>query len=851
MNDRKKVIRFITSLVLISFTIFAFASLFTHSHNDPPFGDYPLNNPIKNCCGIVGAELSGYLFMGLGVTSFILILAIGTVGIIYLNKGKISHIWVKIIGMVLFIVCLTPIIYLLSNVLKLSYFKAEAAGLFGMFCARRLIDSFSVAGTVILLVTGIIISLVLITDSKLLTFFRWVFFKKKGNNSKPGLGIAKAAPTPINVSKPIPTKAKESKFAGIFSAFRNLQFPKINLPKINLPKINLKNFIPVLPKKSKQIKAETVDTLTPETLAPETTNEYVDDTMYNEVISEPIVESGVGFQDLNTIEEVDDIRAVEDDYDTVNHQDFDEDAVKVKSEIPETTAFAPPSRPIEVKLAREERPIPKQSFENYALPAIDLLENAAPIINSDNKDQLMERASILQITLKQFNVDVRVVEIEQGPVITMFELELAPGVKLAKIVALSDDLAIALKSPSVRVVAPLPKKSSIGLEVPNTHRRMVRFKEVIECSGTAINDQKIPLILGKDVGGEALISDMTAMPHLLIAGTTGSGKSVCLNTIILSVLCFRRPDEVKLLLVDPKMVEFSPYNDVPHLISPIVTDMRKAAAVLEWAVNKMEERYSLLSGVGVRNIDSYNSLGEKEIRKRLGIEDNADVDDIPFFIPFIIIIVDELADLMMVAAKEVESSVIRLSQKSRAVGIHLILATQRPSVNVVTGLIKSNMPSRISFYVASKIDSRTILDQNGADKLLGAGDMLFLPPGTSKLIRSQNAFVGDTEVRNVVDYLKSIAKPDYSPELQSWKGGAGKNHSEEDEHYDEAVRIVLESQRGSVSLVQRRLGIGYSRASRLIDLMADDGIIGEYKGSQAREVFLTVEDWENMKLPPL
>lgn len=447
-------------------------------------------------------------------------------------------------------------------------------------------------------------------------------------------------------------------------------------------------------------------------------------------------------------------------------------------------------------------------------------------------------------TLEQFNVKSEVVEIERGPVITMYELELAPGTKVGKVVGLSDDLAIALKAPSVRVVAPLMGKSSIGLEVPNIQRKMVMLRELLDASEEVRKKMAIPLLIGKDVAGNPVISDLASMPHLLIAGTTGSGKSVCLNSVILSILFLRHPSDVQLLLVDPKMVEFSLFREIPHLISPVVTDMKKAAAVLEWAVNKMEERYALLASVGVKHINGYNRLGMSEIKRRLNPDGDANLEDVSFYLPHIVIVVDELADLMMVASKEVEASVIRLSQKSRAVGIHLILATQRPSVDVITGLIKSNLPSRISFYVASKVDSRTILDQNGAEKLLGSGDMLFLPPGTSKLVRVQGAYVSDEEVKNAVEYLRKCAAPKFSPELKCWKGASDRENNAKDNLYNEAVRIILETQRGSVSLLQRRLEIGYSRAAKLIDLMAEDGIVGEYKGSQAREVFLTLEDWD-------
>lgn len=486
----------------------------------------------------------------------------------------------------------------------------------------------------------------------------------------------------------------------------------------------------------------------------------------------------------------------------------------------------------------------KESHRIYELPSFDLLEKLTPKGYKDDLGQITQRAHDLKNTLDQFHVKSEIKDIQRGPVVTMYELELAPGTKVSKVAGLSDDIAIALKAPSVRVVAPLQGKSSIGVEVPNLQRKTVVFRELFEDAEEMSKKMAIPLLIGKDVAGNPLITDLASMPHLLIAGTTGSGKSVCLNSIILSILFFRHPNEVQLLLVDPKMVEFSLFQEIPHLISPVVTEMKKASAVLQWAVNKMEERYALLASMGVKNISSYNRLGISGIRKHVNRDEDFDLDDIPRSLPHIVIVVDELADLMMVASKEVEASVIRLSQKSRAVGIHLILATQRPSVDVITGLIKSNLPSRISFYVASKVDSRTILDQNGAEKLLGGGDMLFQPPGTSKLVRVQGAFVSDEEVKKVVKYLTRHAKPEYDSELKKWKGASDQDGSLKDALYHEAVRIILETQRGSVSLLQRRLEIGYSRAARLIDMMADDGIVGEYKGSQAREVFLSLEDWE-------
>jgi S-DNA-T family DNA segregation ATPase FtsK/SpoIIIE len=428
----------------------------------------------------------------------------------------------------------------------------------------------------------------------------------------------------------------------------------------------------------------------------------------------------------------------------------------------------------------------------------------------------------------------------------MFELELAPGVKVSQISSLANDMARALSAGAVRVVAPLPGKHTIGIEVPNSEKEKVRMKDIVRLAADKHQGMQIPLFLGKDAAGEALVSDLTSMPHLLIAGTTGSGKSVCINSVITSVLLTRRPDEVKFILIDPKMVEMTAFNTIPHLMTPIVTETHRAVQILEWATVKMDERYALFAEARVKNITEYNQLSSEEIRERFMPTSPDEEAKIPKRLPYIVIVIDELADLMMTAPKEIEAYIVRLAQKSRAVGIHIVLATQRPQATVVTGLIKSNMPTRIGFRVAAKMDSRIILDQNGAEALLGQGDMLFLKPGTSDLIRAQGTFVDETEVKKIVRHLKEIAEPQFHPELAQLSR-VDTEQFDKDELLDEAVRIVLETHRGSVSLLQRRLSVGYARASRMIETMAAMGVLGEYKGSQAREVMITLDDYEKMR----
>lgn len=489
--------------------------------------------------------------------------------------------------------------------------------------------------------------------------------------------------------------------------------------------------------------------------------------------------------------------------------------------------------------------------QGFALPDLKILEEPEEFPYEQLAKKARLAANTLERAFVEFGLNVKVAEIDTGPVVTQFELELEKGLRLNRITALEDDLAIALRVPSVRVVAPIPGRNTVGVEVPNDKQVMVRLRELLQSIGSSVEDLRLPLFLGKDVSGRALAVDLAKMPHLLIAGRTGTGKSVCLNTLILSLLMVRTPDEVRMLMIDPKMVELSPYKRIPHLMHPVITDMRKAETVLAWAVDKMEERYDLLARVGVRHLEQYNRLGRAEVLDRLGIAPgDADATDVPERMPYIVIIADEMADLMMTSGKDVEACIIRLAQKSRAVGIHLVLATQKPTVDVITGLIKSNLPARISFQVASKMDSRVVLDESGAERLLGSGDMLYLAPATSHLTRAQGTYVSDEEINAVINFY-SDSEPEYSADLMRLTSQAaraantdasGENRIQDD-LYDQAVEIVIREGRGSVSLLQRSLGVGYGRAARMIDYMADDGVVGEYNGAHAREVICTLDDW--------
>ena len=467
--------------------------------------------------------------------------------------------------------------------------------------------------------------------------------------------------------------------------------------------------------------------------------------------------------------------------------------------------------------------------DKYTIPGLELLDSPPPIESRKIKEDFEGNAAILEETLRDFDIEGRVVEINKGPVITRYELELAPGVKLHRITSLGDNIALAMKAQSVRIVAPIPGKGTVGFEVPNSTSALVYLKEVIDSKEYKESRSKLKLGLGKDIAGTPVVADLATMPHLLIAGATGSGKTVCVNTIITSILYNSTPEDVRFIMIDPKRVELAVFNDLPHLLSPVVTDSKKVATTLEWVVSEMDSRYELFAKSGVRNIDLYNEkYGHGRTTK----------------LPYIVIIIDELADLMMVAQADVEGAITRLAQLSRAVGIHIIIATQRPSVDVITGVIKANFPARISFKVASKVDSRTVLDMNGADKLLGRGDMLFVEPGAAKPVRAQCSLISDMEIEHITDFIKEQRKPEYVEDIIEGQKKTAFKKFDKDEVYGEAVKLILETRQASVSVLQRRLGVGYTRAARLIDMMEDEGIVGPYQGSKPRDILLSLEEYE-------
>ncbi|MGE5191290.1 MAG: DNA translocase FtsK [Deltaproteobacteria bacterium] len=783
MIDRSRLKTDLLALGLLAVTVFVALSLVSHDPADPPAATvYPARTETFNTCGAVGAWVAHLLRTAFGAGAWFALLAMAVVDVRLFSRKTEHDPLVRGFGwgLLLLTICIGC---------RAVFAHASggtivgSGGLIGAFGLGLLEQYFSAAGIALLLLTGFVVGMLLTTDALL---FRVAGFT----------------------------------FAAPFVLFHRLSFGRRTAAAEPLPG------------------------------APLSVRE-TENSSPHEIAVNPPPASPAGAFDPSE-------EAVTE---TEAESEVEVPAVPMADDaLAAVPAAAGPARqsirinpPIAAAARREPRypnhpPVEADTVQKVDLPTADVLEPAEPFPFEVLAEKARAAAAVLEKTFQEFGLNVRVVEIDTGPVITQFELELEAGLRLSKVTALADDLAIALRVPSVRVVAPIPGKNTVGVEVPNDKQVMVRLRELIEACPDAMEKKRIPVYLGKDVSGRPLVVDLAKMPHLLIAGRTGTGKSVCLNALILSILMSRTPDQVKMLMIDPKMVELSPYKRVPHLMHPVITDMKKAEAVLAWAVDKMEERYDLLARCGVRHLDSYNELGREQIFKRLGVDpESEEAAQIPEKMPYIVIIADEMADMMMTSGKDVEAHIIRLAQKSRAVGIHLVLATQKPTVDVITGLIKSNLPARISFQVASRVDSRVVLDEMGAERLLGNGDMLYLMPGTSKITRAQGTYVSDAEVNTIIEFYGDC-EPQYSRELaqlsakSSGKSGIDAIRSR-DELYEQAIDVVVREGRGSTSLLQRALGIGYGRAARLIDYMAEDGIVGDYNGSQAREVLYTPEQW--------
>ena len=787
--------------------VFVWASLLTFSVGDwPSPHQYPHNDPPLNACGRAGGLIAFHAFYYVGDGAYPLILFVSMAAGLWLFNGRVPNLLQRAFGLVLLCSATATAVHFVS-VGGLNTLPEGDGGILGSALGEFLQARFSGLGTVLVLGYAFIVGLLLTAEGWVLRFPGMV--KRAAEAS--GAALTKAGHAAATVVPRATASAAATSPAGrrTFDETGSTSDIKINPPR-----------------------GRRADAGDP------------DDPAQGRLFDE-----GDAKEDSS-----DRARRGTPARPTPYAKTAPEkpSSRKPDREKPKTGRGKPDAAEPAVKVLEHPEPAAEtiaypKTIDNWRFPPLHLLQEPEHTFSARQESVVRSKAKVLERTLDEFRLDARVVEIDTGPVITMYELALAPGIKVSQISSLSNDVARALRAPSIRIVAPIPGKNTIGVEVPNLDKEVVRLRELLTMAGRQMGKMTLPLFLGKNAGGDALIADLARMPHLLIAGTTGSGKSVCLNSIIASILMTQRPDRCKLILVDPKMVEMSQFKNIPHLMSPIVTDLNRAQAVLEWAAIKMDERYSLLAEAGVRNITAYNGLEPEQIKERFEPTNDAEWAKIPKRIPQIIIVIDELADLMMTSPKEVEHCLSRLAQKSRAVGIHIVVATQRPEVKVVTGLIKSNIPCRIAFRVASRTDSRIVLDQNGAELLMGQGDMLFLPPGSAELIRAQGTFLGDGELHAIIDFLNERAQPEFHPHLIQLPSVGAAAAGEKDPLFDGAVDVIIESGRGSVSLLQRRMAVGYSRASRLIEMMAEAGIIGAYKGSVAREVLMTADEWAALK----
>lgn len=894
--------RVILIVLLLAGWAFVAASLVGYNAGDPPTHVvYPPNDTVLNWCGPFGAAISASMFKLMGFGAWVLVVFTG-IGLLSAAMGAgLKQAAVRFVGLLLLACSFAG----LQNLM----FPASgsmpdlAGGLVGKVLNAELASRFGNVGSGIMLIMGGVLGAIVAMDEWVLAFFGWAYEKTREHGvpaaAKVGSATGEIALAAGAAAGTAIAKGGAKAGNGLYSAIMDMLTPAKKKRKAKARLDDLEDAeVPAAVKvrKGAELGAEVVGT--DDEVIDEETGEVVKvaksasakkKSKKEELTDEEaeILEKNAAL-DADAVDEEEEAAAAKPANrkntpptaaassapaasDAVGEAEEDEDEgpsapqVYTEDQLRDKIAKLPilfgqkeKSVATDADLAGMQAAI--EEGEKYRFPGLDLLEEPEANFNDILEQTVKEQAAALIQALQQFKIDGQVDSIESGPVITLFHVRLSPGTKVSQLDAVSKDIARVLKSQNIRIVSNMAGRDTVGIEVPNLTKEKVRMKELMGRT-ELYKHMALPMFLGKDASGAPLIEDLAKQPHMLIAGTTGSGKSVCMNTIIMGFLYTKKPSELKMVLVDPKMVEMSQFKDIPHLMCPVVTEMGKAAAILEWATTKMDERYELLAEAGCRDIASYNELTWDELKERMNATTPEDEAKIPRKLPYMVFIIDELADLMM-TNKDVESHIIRIAQKARAVGMHLILATQRPQANVVTGLIKSNMPCRVAFKVASGMDSRIVLDQKGGELLLGHGDMLFLSPRSSKLARAQGTLVDDREIRKVVKFMKEIATPSFERSLVQLRSGGSdeqriadsKNNSsaslqaaQEDPMFNRAVEIVLESKRGSVSLLQRRLAIGYTRASRLIDLMGIAGIISDHKGSVARDVLLSLEDWEAIK----
>ena len=790
----------VVGVFALASTAFVAISLYTYSAQDPSFNSY-LTDAEKalNAAGLVGAWISDLLIQTFGAISVVAPLALLYIGIGLVRGAKVVTIGSLVIGIFVLSVALSAIASLYWEVDPL-FSSIQPGGMAGALVAEKVMKPWlSVAGSYVVL--GAVVTSTLLLTTRLL-------FSKTFENVALGLWKIKGW------SKPL------------------AQYAWSIIGKIKLPSFRETE-------EAKKIKAK------------------------KQKIREKVFAT--------------EIESVVFDEAAIEEAEAKEPAI-VTFDLEEPPPLPPGrgsgaslsdrwTKNAKKRVSGRKKPEEENTFQQeifslsedgeYQFPPLKLLDTGPKVNARQTKDDLIKSSKILEQKLLDFGIEGRVTQVLPGPVITIFEFEPAPGVKVARIASLSDDLAMSLRALSIRILAPIPGKSVVGIEVPNVQRESVFLKEILSSEEFTSAEAAIPLALGRNVAGVPVAIDLASVPHLLIAGSTGSGKSVGINAMICSIIFRLTPSEVKFIMIDPKMLELSIYDGIPHLISPVVTSPKKASNALKWVVGEMERRYRKLSELGVRNINNYNKLVTANLkdlaRKGLDPEEvkqkaletaleggSGFKDPLVEKLPFIVVVIDELADLMMVSSKDVEDSLARLAQMARAAGIHLIVATQRPSVDVLTGLIKANFPARMSFQVRSRVDSRTIIDSMGAEKLLGRGDMLYLAPGASEMARIQGPFVSDDEIHRVVDFLKDQSEPEYNDDILAPVEEEGAEELEEDmdEYYHQAVELVTKTRQASISMIQRRLRIGYNRAARIVEVMEKQGLVGPADGSKPREVFM-------------
>lgn len=842
----------ISGIIAIAAAIFLLLSLVSFSPSDPSFSSYQSSNQVavSNNGGLVGAFAADLLTQLAGALSYIVVLVFALIGITLIKGGNFYRLSGGLLGLLLFTISSASLlnIYLEKDPL---FSKETTAGLLGEMLGRKLaLEWLALYGSTILLVALLIISFLII--------------------GRVILGVRFFATLIIQLEDLFDsTKILASKLASSLASFA--------------VKIDLKKYIKSFNNRSIKKSSSGYQSRLEDSLQEYESSKYDHHVEFRHALTKDLA-------DKNSI-------ASSDDLDGKSGEDLSSDDFEDKLPVEELNsilASAATSADNEIiadtTLTQAERLEGEEEleddigilepFENsrissdilatdteqqeffsgkdvvpYRYPSLDLLDENEDEQHLLDRGDLIRSSRILEKKLADFGIEGKVKQVRPGPVITIYEYEPARGVKVSRIVSLSDDLAMSLRATSIRIEAPIPGRSVVGIEAPTLERENVYLSDLLASQEFIANKGSLPLVLGKDVSGRPQVADLAKIPHLLIAGSTGSGKSVGLNAMICSLLFTKSPEDVRFIFIDPKMLELSIYNGVPHLLTPVITEVTKAATSLKWVVSEMEARYKLLSTVGVRNIVSFNDLVRKN-QKNIGANSLSEIHDsneqvdknsVVEKLPYIVVVIDELADLMMIASKEVEDSLSRIAQMARAAGIHIIAATQRPSVDVLTGLIKANFPARISFQVRSRTDSRTILDSMGAEKLLGRGDMLYLPPGVSNPTRIQAPFVSDDEIHRVVNFIKSQRPAEYDPEIDQKINLAGNSDIDEfdeesDELYDKAVDFVQTVGHASISMVQRKLRIGYNRAARIVEFMEKEGVVGPSDGAKPREVFIKLSD---------